>query len=562
MNTPEAQIGQRSALPQEALAGRRDDEVVSQMLSAVLGRLNADPGGPASLPLSFLSGIPSLDASSVQAPHASYPPQAQVSERSQMGVHEMPLDESLSESFLSELAQGLFGQVPFQPSPFSVSPSPAPGFSSQRVQEDAIRNPGVSVPASPEAPSASGLSTGFDVDLIRRDFPILNETVHGRPLIWLDNAATTQKPRAVIERLVKYYEHENSNVHRGAHTMASRATEAYENARMTVRRFLGAGSVEEVVFTRGTTESINLVAQSWGRAFVGRGDEIVLTTLEHHSNIVPWQFLAKEVGARLRVVPISDRGEVMLDDYEKMLSPRTRLVAFSHVSNALGTVLPARTLVDMAHRHGAVTLVDGAQAVLHFPVDVRALDADFYVFSGHKLLAPTGIGVLYGKRALLEAMPPWQGGGSMIDRVTFETTTFSRVPAKFEAGTGNIGDAVALAAAIDYLDKIGLERAASYERGLLAYATKALAGIQGLRPIGTAAEKAGVLSFVVDWMPSEDMGRYLDTQGIAVRSGHHCAQPALRRFGLSSTVRPSLAFYNTRGEIDALVDAIQRSRVA
>jgi len=507
--------------------GLDDRDLVERMVSSAVAQLGAPPTGPIALP-------PELRAAGVmKAPDAAGFPFAE---------HVRALSGELSEDALLELARPLLGPVPVVP-PVPSGPAIAP--------------------PSP-APSAAGISAGpsFDVDAVRRDFPILNERVHGHPLIWLDNAATTQKPRAVIERLVTYYERENSNVHRGAHTLAARATEAFEKAREAVRRFLNAGSVNEIVFTRGTTEAINLVAQTWGRGFVGRGDEILLTTLEHHSNIVPWQLLARDAGARLRVAPITDRGEVPLDAFERLLTPRTRLVAFSHVSNALGTVLPVRTMVDMAHQHGALALVDGAQAVLHFPVDVSSLDCDFYAFSGHKLLAPTGIGALYGKGDLLRSMPPWQGGGNMIDRVTFESTTYAGFPARFEAGTGSIGDAAALGAAIEYLEGIGLARAATYERGLMAYATRALSRIEGLRPIGTAEEKAGVLSFVVDWMRPEDMGRYLDTQGIAVRAGHHCAQPALRHFGLASTVRPSLAFYNTREEVDALLEAIQRSRVS
>jgi cysteine desulfurase/selenocysteine lyase len=398
----------------------------------------------------------------------------------------------------------------------------------------------------------------LDPRLIRRDFPILQERVHGRQLIWLDNAATTQKPNAVIDRLSYFYQHENSNIHRAAHTLAARATDAYESAREKTRRFLNASSTREIVFVRGTTEGINLVAQAWGRRNVQKDDEVVITWLEHHANIVPWQQLCSEKGARLRVAPVNDRGEVILEEYEKLLGPRTRIVSFSQVSNALGTVTQAREMVEMAHRHGARVLVDGAQAVSHMRVDVRALDCDFYVFSGHKIFAPTGIGAVYGKLELLDTMPPWHGGGNMIVDVTFERTTYQTAPGRFEAGTGNIADAVGLGAALDYVDQVGMESIAAYEHELLIYATAGLLTVPGLRLIGTAREKAGVLSLVLDDVRTEDVGTALNQEGIAVRSGHHCAQPILRRMGVESTVRPSLALYNTREEIDALVAALLR----
>jgi cysteine desulfurase / selenocysteine lyase len=398
----------------------------------------------------------------------------------------------------------------------------------------------------------------FDPRAVRRDFPILAERVNGRPLVWLDNAATTQKPRSVIERLSRFYEHESSNVHRAAHTLAARSTDAYEAAREKVRAFLNAPSTREIVFVRGATEGINLVAQTWGRRFVEQGDEIVITWIEHHSNIVPWQLLAAEKGARLRVAPVDDRGQIMLDEYEKLFGPRTRLASIAHVSNALGTVLPVREMIEIAHRHGARVLVDGAQAVSHLAVDVQALDSDFYVFSGHKVFGPTGIGVVRGKEELLNASPPWQGGGNMIADVTFEKTVYNAAPSRFEAGTGNIADAVGLGAAIDYLNEIGIENVTRYEHDLLAYATDALCGVPGLHLVGTAREKAGVLSFTLDGVRTEDVGAALDREGIAVRAGHHCAQPALRRFGLESTVRPSLALYNTTDDIDVLVAALRR----
>jgi cysteine desulfurase/selenocysteine lyase len=398
----------------------------------------------------------------------------------------------------------------------------------------------------------------FDVASVRRDFPILQERVNGHPLIWLDNAATTQKPQSVIDRISYFYEHENSNIHRAAHELAARATDAYEDARSKAAHFLNASSSKEIVFVRGATEAINLVAQSWGRRHIGSGDEIVISWIEHHANIVPWQMLAAEKGARLRVAPVDDDGQILLDEYEKLLNPRTRLVSITQVSNALGTITPARQMVQMAHRYGARVLVDGAQAVSHMPIDVQSLDCDFYVFSGHKVFAPTGIGVLYGKPDALADTPPWQGGGNMIVDVTFEKTIYQPPPSRFEAGTGNIADAVGLGAAIDYLDRIGMANIERYEHELLIYATKELLTIPGLRLIGTAKEKAGVLSFVLDGFRTEEVGAALNREGIAVRSGHHCAQPTLRRFGVETTVRPSLALYNGFDDIDALVAAVRR----
>jgi cysteine desulfurase/selenocysteine lyase len=398
----------------------------------------------------------------------------------------------------------------------------------------------------------------FDANVIRREFPVLNEPVRGKRLVWLDNAATTQKPQTVIDRVSYFYEHENSNVHRAAHTLAARATDAYESARETVRRFIKAPSKRELVFVRGTTEGINLVAQSWGRRNVGPGDEIVITWLEHHANIVPWQQLCSDKGARLRVAPVDDRGQVILEEYEKLLGPKTRLVSFPQVSNALGTIVPAREMIEMAHRHGALVLLDGAQAVSHMPVDVQALGCDFFVFSGHKVFAPTGIGAVFGRSELLDTMPPWQGGGNMIEDVTFERTLYQPPPARFEAGTGNIADAVGLGAALDWLSRVGIERVERYEHELLAYATEKLATVPGLTMIGTAPAKAAVLSFVLDGQKTEEVGGLLDQEGIAVRSGHHCAQPILRRFGVEATVRASLAPYNTYEDIDALVAALCR----
>jgi cysteine desulfurase / selenocysteine lyase len=398
----------------------------------------------------------------------------------------------------------------------------------------------------------------FDPHVVRRDFPILEERVHGKRLVWLDNAATTQKPRAVIDRLVKYYEHENSNVHRAAHALAARATDAYEGARETTRRFLNASSPSEIVFVRGATEGINLIAKAWGKRYIERGDEIVLTHLEHHANIVPWQQLCSEVGARLRVAPVDDRGDVILDEYEKLMCSRTKLVAFTQVSNALGTVTPAREMIEIAHRWGATVVLDGAQAVSHMPVDVQALDCDFYVFSGHKVFAPTGIGAVFGKRPLLDAMPPWQGGGNMIRDVTFERTLYQDPPWRFEAGTGNIADAAGMATALDYVMRLGMAAIDRYEHELMAYAHAQLETVRGLHFVGNPREKAGVLSFVLDGHRTEDVGAALDQEGIAVRSGHHCAQPILRRFGLESSVRASLALYNVCEDIDALTNALRR----
>ena len=489
---------------------------------------------------------------------------------------------------IAQLANELFQGSPqtIAPEPPAAAPRPEPAESWQSSSAPSAPSPATAVPAGPgfyflDEAIAAGPSTSstppldmyevrpevvpqldpttgpFDVLTIRRDFPILEERVHGTPLVWLDNAATTQKPRSVIDRISSFYEHENSNVHRAAHSLASRSTDAYEGAREKVRRFLNAHSVRDIVFVRGATEAINLVAQSWGRRYVDKGDEIVITWLEHHSNIVPWQQLAAEKGAILRVAPIDDRGQVLLDEYEKLLNPRTRLVSFTHVSNALGTINPVKEMVAMAHRHGARVLVDGAQAVSHLRVDVQELGPDFYAFSGHKVFGPTGIGVLYGRSELLDATPPWQGGGNMIADVTFERTVYQPAPARFEAGTGSFADAVGLGAAIDYVTRIGMENIERHEQELLGYATEALRCVPGLRLIGTAREKAGVLSFVLDGFRSEDVGAALDQEGIAVRSGHHCAQPTLRRFGLESTVRPSLAMYNTRGDIDALVTALR-----
>lgn len=465
--------------------------------------------------------------------------------------------------------------------PVDIAQPSADGF--YFLREGESRAPLPAVPASPAvpppshpaalAPDFSGLPAGlrpelvpdlgpasrpFDPYAVKRDFPILQQKVHGKDLIWLDNAATTQKPQAVIDRLSHFYEYENSNIHRAAHTLAARATDAYEAAREKVRRFLNAGSTKDIIFVRGATEAINLVAQTYGKRHVREGDEIVVTHLEHHANIVPWQQLAAEKGARLRVAPVDDTGQVIVEEYEKLIGPRTRLIAIAQVSNALGTVVPVKELTAIAHRHGVRVLVDGAQSVSHMAVDVQAIDADFFVFSGHKVFGPTGIGVVYGKPDVLADLPPWQGGGNMIADVTFEKTIYNGPPERFEAGTGNIADAVGLGAAIDYVEAIGMDVIARYEHELLVYATERLLTVPGLKLIGTAKDKASVLSFVLDECRTQDVGVALDREGIAVRAGHHCAQPILRRFGLESTVRPSLAFYNTREDIDALEVALKR----
>jgi len=437
--------------------------------------------------------------------------------------------------------------------------SPAPSSPYYFVGESSAY-PSVAAPVQAEPASTPSFSSAgvFDVHAIRRDFPILQERVNGRQLVWFDNAATTQKPQAVIDRLAHFYAHENSNIHRAAHELAARATDAYEGARNKVARFIGASSPEEIIFVRGATEAINLVAQSWGKQNIGEGDEIIVSNLEHHANIVPWQMLAAEKGAKLRVIPVDDTGQVRLDEYQKLLNDRTRIVAVTQVSNALGTIVPVKEIIDLGHRAGAKVLIDGAQSVSHIRVNVQALDADFFVFSGHKIFGPTGIGVVYGKREILEDTPPYQGGGNMIQDVTFDKTIYHGPPARFEAGTGNIADAVGLGAALDYLGHIGLENVARYEHELLEYGTHHLRGVAGLRLIGTAKEKTSVMSFVLDGFKTEEVGKALNQEGIAVRSGHHCAQPILRRFGVEATVRPSIAFYNTYEEIDRLVATLHR----
>jgi cysteine desulfurase/selenocysteine lyase len=404
----------------------------------------------------------------------------------------------------------------------------------------------------------SSITAGFDVDRIREDFPVLKQKVHGKPLVYLDSAATAQKPTVVVEAIRRFHEVDCANIHRGVHELSQRSTAAYEETRSKARRFLNARKSSELIFVRGATEGINLVSSAWGRKNVKEGDEIVISALEHHSNIVPWQMLCEEKGAKLRVIPMNDRGELLLEEYEKMLGPRTRMVAVAHVSNALGTINPVKHMIEMAHRVGALALIDGAQAAPHMKVDLQALDADFYALSGHKLFGPTGIGILYGKAKLLNAMPPYQGGGDMIRTVTFEKTTYNDLPYKFEAGTPNIAGGIGFGAALDYVTRIGIDAIAAYEHELLNYGTEALSQIPGLRIIGTAREKAAVLSFVIDGIHPHDIGTVLDRQGIAVRTGHHCAQPVMDRFQVPATTRASLAFYNTTAEIDALSDGLRK----
>jgi cysteine desulfurase/selenocysteine lyase len=408
--------------------------------------------------------------------------------------------------------------------------------------------------------SQAATQPDFDVQKVRADFPILSRTIQGKPLVYLDNAATTQKPQAVIDALIRYYTAENANIHRGVHTLSELATESYEQARADVQRLLNAGDAREIIFVRGATEGINLVAQTWGRSNIRSGDEIVISAMEHHSNIVPWQIICEQQGANLRIAPVNDAGELLFDEFEKLLGPKTKLVAIAHVSNALGTVNPVRNIVQAAHQWKARVLIDGAQAVPHMHVDVRALDCDFYVFSGHKVYAPTGIGILYGKTELLEAMPPYQGGGDMISSVTFEKTLYNRLPYKFEAGTPHVSGAIGLGAALGYINSVGIERIARHEKEVLAYGTKRLLEIPGLRLIGTAKEKEGILSFVLEGIHPHDVGTILDQEGIAIRTGHHCAQPLMDRFGVPATARASLALYNTVEEMDALANGLEKVR--
>jgi cysteine desulfurase/selenocysteine lyase len=504
----------------------------------------ADAGSISAAPFSAAAGSVPESAASNPVPTATYG----------LAVSLAGLDGSLIAG-LTPQAYGLPGEAELQKlfgGATGITASAEPGSAFYFLDE--LKTGGFNA----QAPALASAHPAFDVQAVRRDFPILKERVNGQPLVWFDNAATTQKPQAVIDRISYFYEHENSNIHRAAHELAARSTDAYEKARDTVARFMNAPSSSEIVFARGTTEAINLVAQSWGRQHIKAGDEIVITWLEHHANIVPWKQLCDVTGATLRVAPVDDDGQILLGEYQKLLNSKTKLVAFTQVSNALGTVTPAREMIEMAHRAGARVLLDGAQSVSHLRVDVQALDCDWFVFSGHKVFAPTGIGVLFGKAELLEAMQPWQGGGNMIADVTFEKIAYQPAPARFEAGTGNIADAVGLGAALDYVLKLGIDNIARYEHELLEYAMASLKSISGLRLVGTAKAKTSVLSFVLEGHSNQDIGVALNRAGIAVRTGHHCAQPILRRFGLESTVRPSLAFYNTHQEVDLLVSTVRR----
>ncbi len=524
----------------------------------------APPGAPREIPVIPDLPTPASD-SSVPPVHPSAQPAApklSKPEPTSTGAHAAGSDESYP--FGEPRCNGAYRPQGSQPQSKTANASPMLGFpeaESAAAPEYYFLHGGQASGRSPSScqsyPGNAVPVPKFDVEGVRRDFPALHQLVHGQPLIWLDNAATTHKPQAVIDATSQFYGRDNSNIHRAAHTLAARATELFEAGREKVRRFLGAADAKEIVFVRGTTEGINLVAQSYGRKHIGAGDEIIVSELEHHANIVPWQLLAEQVGAVVRVIPINDRGELVLEKFLRLLNERTKFVSVAHVSNSLGTINPVEQIIAMAHARGVPVLVDGAQSTPHLPVNVSALDADFYVFSGHKIFAPTGIGALYGKAPLLEAMPPWQGGGHMIKDVSFEKTLYQNAPEKFEAGTPDIAGVVGLGAAIDYLFKIGIPAIAAYEHALLEYGTQALAAVPGLRPIGTAATKASVLAFVIPGVPNESIARHLDRHGIAVRAGHHCAQPAIRHFGLESSVRPSLAFYNTREEVDALVGALR-----
>jgi cysteine desulfurase/selenocysteine lyase len=473
---------------------------------------------------------------------AGAPPSAPVAPRGSSGIGWLPDAPSIGDLGWSDT-------VPSAPAALNA---PATG---DEYRYHFLTSP---VTGSDPVPQLTDDHEVFDVNAIREDFPILKETVNGKPLIWFDNAATTQKPQSVIDRISYFYAHENSNIHRAAHELAARATDAYEEARETVRRFIGAEKAEQNIFVRGTTEAINLVAYAWGGKHLGPGDEIVITHLEHHANIVPWQLLSQKTGAVLRVAPVDEAGNLLLSEFEDLLGPKTKLVAATQVSNALGTVTPVEKIVQLGHRYGARVLIDGAQSIPHLPIDVAELGVDFFVFSGHKIYGPTGIGVLYGSEEALAETPPWQGGGNMIADVTLERSLYQGLPNKFEAGTGNIADAVGLGEALRYVERVGIERIAAYEHALLDYATPRLADIPGVRLVGTADEKASVLSFVLAGHEPLEVGKALNAEGIAVRAGHHCAQPILRRYGLEATVRPSFAFYNTFEEIDVFLRAVRR----
>ena len=520
--------GYPSSLPQVGNTDPRNAVPVASVPSTpyyFLGHASELPSAPA--------GLQPVPLENLVTPQAqSFPGQAQVAEL----LKEIAQNGRKSEAPAAKPAgQGFYFVDP--------SAAPAESAKSERLAYQEV------------APSAH---PQFDVNAVRRDFPILQERVNGHQLAWFDNGATTQKPNQVIDRISYFYKHENSNIHRAAHELAARSTDAYEGARDKVAQFLGAKTKDEIIFVRGATEGINLIANTFGRQFIGEGDEIVVSLLEHHANIVPWQMLARAVGAKIRVIPVDDSGQILLDEYQKLVNDRTKLVAVTQVSNALGTVTPIPEIIEIAHRRGAKVLVDGAQSVAHLRANVQAVDADFFVFSGHKVFGPTGIGAVYGKLDLLNQLPPWQGGGNMISDVTFDRTLYHDAPTRFEAGTGNIADAVGLGAALDYVQRLGIENIARYEHDLLGYATQELLRVPGLKLIGTAKEKASVLSLTLAGYSNQEVGVALNREGIAVRTGHHCAQPILRRFGLESTVRPTLALYNTCEEVDRLVAALNR----
>jgi len=548
-------------------------DLVKQLFAEALTQFSGANKSPATLPsapaeIPSVSKLPDLSgkdaASAVPPVHPSAQPAApklSEPEKTSSGAHSP--DSGDSYAFGEPRCNGAYRPQGNRPETKTTNGNPLLGISEAESVTPEFYflrggNPSGKSPASCQSyPKNSPPIPKFDVEGVRRDFPALHQLVNGKPLIWLDNAATTHKPQPVIDATSQFYGRDNSNIHRAAHALAARSTELFEAGREKVRKFLGAGDAKEIIFVRGTTEAINLVAQSYGRKNIGAGDEIIVSELEHHANIVPWQLLAQQVGATVRVIPINDRGELILEEFVKLLGDKTKFISIAHVSNSLGTINPVEQIIALAHARGVPVLIDGAQSTPHLPVNVTALDADFYAFSGHKIFAPTGIGALYGKTALLEAMPPWQGGGHMIKDVRFEKTVFQNAPEKFEAGTPDIAGVVGLGAAIDYLFKVGIPAIAAYEHALLEYAQHALSTIPGLRPIGTAPNKASVLAFVIPGVPNDQIAKHLDKNGIAVRAGHHCAQPAIRHFGLESSVRPSLAFYNTHEEVDALVLALR-----
>ena len=545
MTTPEAGFHQSPVTPASLPGEAAHADLVARLAREIYGQGQAlsEPFAPA-LPASALPSpapaslaIPGLDGAAFAALVPGGPDL----------LRRIAQDHPRAASFAEAIAPGFLPAPPAAPS--RLAPA-APGA--------ALGAPDYYfLPAEPRSVPVLPVATAFDPERVRKDFPALHQSVNGHRLVWLDNAATTHKPQSVIDATSRFYAHDNSNIHRAAHTLAARATDAFEGGREAVRRFLNARSTDEIVFLRGTTEAINLVANAYGRANFGPGDEIVLSQIEHHANIVPWQMVAQATGATLRVIPVNDRGELLLDQFAALLSGRTKIVAVTQVANALGTVNPIPEIIGLAHAYGVPVLVDAAQSSPHMPLDVQALDADFLVFSGHKVFGPTGIGALYGKKHLLDAMPPWQGGGHMIEDVTFARTVYRGVPEKFEAGTPDIGGAVGLGAALDYLQGVGLPAIAAYEHGLLDYAQGGLAEIRGLRLIGTAHHKASVMSFVIERQENAAIAQHLDRHGIAVRAGHHCALPALRRFGVSESVRASLAFYNTREDVDVFLAALR-----